>query len=195
MDPSKVGATSAPGPGAGPSERQHQRLLGELFRVHAKPLERYFRRRGHSANDAPDLVQDVFVRLARCDHGLISARPGAMVFRLARFVSIDTHRRLRAQSGLGLAACDSLEAAKVEDGQPSPEQRVVWRQAIGEAVAAMKALPPKGGRAYWLYRVGELSQREIAAIQGVSLKTVEKQIAASAGRFQAILAAMAHQAA
>jgi len=174
---------------------EQQRLLAELFRAHGKALHRYFRRRGHGPDDAQDLVQDVFVRLARCDLELIKARPGCMVYRLAHFVSVDARRRAQLQRRVGLAPWDSLGEIEVDDALPSPEQRLVWRQAIAGAVAAFQRLPPKGGRAFWLYRVDELSQREIADIQGVSLKTIEKQIASSAGRFRAMVATLESEAA
>jgi len=189
----ELGAAPTAAPHQG--QLQLQRLLADLFRAHAKPLQRYFRRRGHGADDAQDLVQDVFVRLARCDLELITARPGCMVYRLAHFVSVDSRRRSQLQRRIGLAPWDSLGDIEVDDALPSPEQRLVWRQTIAGAVAAIERLPPKGGRAYWLYRVDELSQREIADIQGVSLKTVEKQIAASAGRFRAMLAIRENEAA
>jgi RNA polymerase sigma factor (sigma-70 family) len=193
MGPIEIG--TAPITEPAPTELEQQGLLADLFRTHGKRLQRYFRRRGHGADDAQDLVQDVFVRLARCDLDLIKARPGCMVFRLAHFVSVDARRRLKLQSQIGLAPWDSLGEIEVDDEQPSPEQRLVWRQTIAGAMSAIQRLPPKGGRAYWLYRVGEFSQREIADIQGVSLKTVEKQIAVSAGRFRAMLAAEANEAA
>jgi RNA polymerase sigma factor (sigma-70 family) len=189
----ELGAAPTAGPHQG--QLQQQRLLADLFRAHAKPLQRYFRRKGHGVDNAQDLVQDVFVRLARCDFELIKARPGCMVYRLAHFISVDARRRSQLQRQIGLAAWDSLGDTEVDDALPSPEQRLVWRQAIARAVAAIQKLPPKGGRAYWLYRVDELSQREIADIQGVSLKTVEKQIANSASRFRAMLATQENEAA
>jgi RNA polymerase sigma-70 factor (ECF subfamily) len=181
----------------GPSQDilERQRLLAELFRDHSRRLRRVFVRRGHGADDALDLVQEVFVRLARCDLALLQARPGSMVFRVARFVSVDARRRQQTQVRIGLGVWDSLADVEVDDGQPSPEQRMIWRQAIQSAVAAIRSLPPKGGQAYWLYRVGECSQREIANIQGVSMKTVEKHIAASAARFRAMAADDARMAA
>ncbi len=163
-------------------------LLARLFREHGGRVRRLFMRRGHSADAAADLQQEVFLRLWACDLALLSARPGQMVFRVARFVSIDTHRRLALERRLGLAAGPEVSVLQLPDLTPSQEQRVKWRESINEALEAFEQLPPRSGEALWLARIGELSHHEIAARRGVSPRTVENQIATASARFRAILA-------
>jgi RNA polymerase sigma-70 factor (ECF subfamily) len=185
-------ATIAP-----PAERLlvRRRVLTALFREHSKKLERFFARSGHSSSDVMDLVQDVFVRLWSCDLDLLTERPGYMVYRTARFVSIDAIRRRRVLARVGIGTWVDLADVEIGDNAPSQEQRLVWREAIAGAIAAIRSLPPKGGQVYWMSRVSEMSYREIAAKQGVSMRTVENHIAATASRFRVLLANGAREAA
>jgi RNA polymerase sigma-70 factor (ECF subfamily) len=169
------------------ASRSGEALLARLYRDHGPRLRRLFQRRGHGADEAADLQQDVFLRLARCDPALLAARPGQMVYRVARFVSIDAHRRRAMEHRLGLTPYANAAAMALADEAPAADERMQWLEELEAALALFQALPTRGGQALWLARIGELSHREIAELQGVSPRTVENQIAATAARFRDLL--------
>jgi DNA-directed RNA polymerase specialized sigma24 family protein len=69
------------------------------------------------------------------------------------------------------------------DSEPDQEQRLAWRQDIKAALDIAETLPPKGAKAFILYRFHGLSTVEIANMQGVAVKTIENHIAVSTSKF------------
>lgn len=70
---------------------RHSRL-GEVVEQYRSPLLRFFQRRVSASEDADDLVQDVFSRLATIDLGKIENLQG-YVFQVAANVMRDKARR------------------------------------------------------------------------------------------------------
>ncbi len=176
----KVGSTNA--------AKDHARRIDALYRSHADVLRRCFRRRGHNTETCEDLVQEVFMRLVSVEPMLLVERPIAMLFRVARFVSADLYRKRysRRKGGLEIEPAAS-NYISVDEG-PTPEQMLIWRDAIAEIFAYAGTLPKRRAEALVLHRIHNLTHIEIAARQGVTVKTVEKQIAIGARTFDERLA-------
>lgn len=101
-------------------DTEAQAALGELFGVYWKPLYRYARRQGHSAEDAEDLVQGFFarllegggLRLADRDRGRFRA---FMLGALRNFMANEWRREHRQKRG-GFAPHLSLDWQDAETG-------------------------------------------------------------------------------
>lgn len=122
---------------------------------------------------AADLVQESYARVL----GEAAVRePRALLYRTARNLMIDQHRRaaLRRHEAL-----DALPEAAHPAGplHLQPEQALESSQDWHACVAAIDALPPRCRDAFVLHVFEELPHAQIAARMGISVSMVEKHIA------------------
>lgn len=170
-------------------------VLEQLFRTYRKKVRLFFQRRGHDADVAEDLTQEVFLRLSTLSPQLLEERPQAMIFRVARFTSVDAIRKQMKNDGANdMNSAVELKSFAIVDGTPSAEQLLIWRDAIRTIQDLANNLPRRRAEAITLHRLCGWTQPEIAARQGVTLKTVEKQISAGAAVFDRRASLEARQA-
>lgn len=133
-----------------------------LFAAHYQPLLRYFSRAAGRA-EASDLAQDVFLRVSRAGVPAGSARETqAWIFRIARNLVIDHHRRQARTPG----------TLPVDHAGPRPASQDVTL-AVNEALAALPALE----RDVFLMReVGGLGYQEIGAACDLTPDAVRSRI-------------------
>ncbi len=140
-----------------------------LEELYARTRDRLFtvlRRLGADAATAEDLVHEIYLRLWTRRAGLPAV--GSMLGYLcamARNLWIN-HREHRSFVGRLL---DGL----ARRGRPGPGPVLLEREDIDRALAALDDEPRE---VFILHRYGGLSYREIAEVQGVSIKTVEARM-------------------
>lgn len=147
--------------------------MEQLAARYAGPLRSFFARRIAGSSDAEDLVQDVFVRLAR--HGRLHEieHLEGYVFQIARNVLRDRQRRLAVRA----IECREVADHVVDDMAISPERVLIGRDALERLVAALQELPVKTRRIFTLYHFEGISQVDISRRLLISLSTVEKHMA------------------
>ena len=151
---------------------RHQRL-DEVAAQFRKPLLRFFQRRVRPGEDADDLVQDVFSRLAAQDLATIVNIQG-YVFQVAANVLRDRARR----AGVRITVAPTPEGFDVEDEAGfSPERVLQSREAVQAMVAALYELPDAVRIVFSQYHFDGVTQVQIARQLGLSLSTVEKHMA------------------
>jgi RNA polymerase sigma-70 factor (ECF subfamily) len=151
---------------------RHPRLE-EVAAQYRTPLLRFFQRRVGAGEDADDLVQDVFSRLAAQDLATIANIQG-YVFQVAANVLRDNARRASVRSIVTLAP----EGFDIEDEAGfSPERILQSREALQIMVAAIYELPHMVRIVFSHYHFDGVAQVEIARRMGLSLSTVEKHMA------------------
>ena len=133
-------------------------------------LKRYFTRRA-GADQADDLVQEVFLRLrARSGDDPVDNVEGYL-FRVARNVLISRHRRERLQaraSQEGWVDCgDGLDAL-------SPERILIGRQEYEKLVGAILELPPRARAAFLFHRFDNMTYQAIADRMGIGKRSVKE---------------------
>ena len=140
----------------------------QLYRTEHGRLLRYFSRKV-GPDEAPDLTQEVFIRLLRSGAIERIETPGAYLMRSARNLLIDRARRkLRAQG-----ICCPFEDGR--DAPVPPEQ--AWR--IEEADArriyrrAVLAMPRRTRRIFLMHRLTHKTYCEIAEELGIADKSVD----------------------
>ena len=136
------------------------------------PLVRYFRRRGVPPDAVEDCAQDVFVRIARADSGLIE-NAEAYLFSIAANVIIDRARRARARREDGHGPIDDYAVLGVEH---SPARVFEGREAIVRLSAILSELPPRTREIFLLNRLEGLTYTQLAARYAMSVKAIEKQM-------------------
>ena len=122
---------------------------------------------------ALDLVQESYARVL----GEAAVRePRALLYRTARNLMIDQHRRAALRQHEEL---DALPEAAHPAGPRhlQPEQALENSQDWQACVAAIDALPPRCRDAFVLHVFEELPHAQIAARMGISVSMVEKHIA------------------
>jgi RNA polymerase sigma factor (sigma-70 family) len=150
-----------------------QRLLDELYRSESPKLIRILSRQTSNSDDARDLVQDVFFRLARMrDRGPSSLeRPQAYLRRIATNLLKD-----RAKTAFRHSA--ALHVVADEQSLPGLDQHRLLesRDMLRRLDTAMMRLRPKTREIFMAHRIDGLSYAEIAELTGLSVKGVEKQM-------------------
>lgn len=144
-----------------------QTLLDAAYRREHAGLLRYFDRRV-GRDDAPDLVQEVYLRAA--GSGLFSSltNPAGFLRRVAHNLLIDRSRRTRLRGV-------ELPLDEAQDITTPAEQEMALDEAdlLRMYELALDALPPKTRRVFIMHRVEALTYREIHEQLGISMATVE----------------------
>jgi RNA polymerase sigma-70 factor (ECF subfamily) len=152
----------------------------ELDASYRKPLMAFFRRRTRSEQEAEDLTQETFVRLLRSETFAGAEAADPFVFTVAANLLRDRarsahHRHRQATQSLDERDDAPAHAELVEDR--GPERVLLSREALIVAETALFELPTRTREIFVLFRFEHMSQREIAALYGVSVSAVEKHVA------------------
>ena len=130
------------------------------------------RRRGCSAHDAEDLVQDAFVRLIRYGIDKIVKNPEAVPMTTAINLSHDAHR---AQGHHGEEVV--LEDEVLVDTAPGTEDVMLSRERLDQLSKCIARLPQKTRSIFLAHRVEGVDYQEIARRHRLSVSSVEKHVA------------------
>lgn len=141
--------------------------LQSLFTRHAREINRFLRRRGHSAETADDLTQDTFVRVLTSPPPAtdINYNPRAYLYQVSRSLSINHQKRESLLKTTDLSADEMFEIA---DPAPSPEAVVYSRQCLAQVESALAELPERTRRAFEMHRLGEMTITAVAQELGLS---------------------------
>src|SRR5271163_3882677 len=140
-------------------------LVERLFADHRAALQSFFQRRTRSKADAPDLAQEVYVRMLRISDKEAIRNPVHYLYTVANNL-VKEHAVLdrRQASGIDIdeaPAHEQLETLPAFDGEVDATQRVARLGVV------LKQLRPKCRAAVELRFTHGLSYREIAVHLGV----------------------------
>jgi len=145
----------------------------ELYRQHARRLFSLVMRMVGSAEDAEDLVQEVFLQAHRKLAGFRGESTlGTWLYRLTMNHCLDHLRGRQAKMSRATGSFDDEDA--IEPMAPAP----MVPQAISrlDLERAIDALPPGSRAAFLLHDVEGFEHREIADILGISEGTSKSQV-------------------
>lgn len=134
---------------------------------------RLLARRTSSRDEAHDLVQEIFCRLAGMGSGRLQlvGRPRAYLNRMATNLLRDRAKRASRQMQESHVPAEDVPLAGTD------QQRLLEaRDMLQRVEAAVLRLRPKTREIFMAHRVEGLSYAEIAQRTGLSLKGVEKQM-------------------
>lgn len=149
--------------------------LSALFMANRAALLRFLRARG-AGDDAEDMIQDLWMKLAAKDIGPV-ADPLPYLYRMANNLMLDRYRssirrERREQDWAGTAGGVMADPA---DDVPVDE-RMILAEQLEQARATLRALGPRVELVFRRFRVEGVGQKQIAQELGVSLTTVEKDL-------------------
>lgn len=146
--------------------------LDAIYFDHGQWLRATLYRRLRCAETASDLTHDVFLRLLGRTELPRFDEPRAYLARIAHGLVVD-HRRRESVERAWLETLAVLPEASM----PSPEQQLLIIDALARIDALLDGLKPRVRQVFLLSRLEEMSYPAIADQLGVSLSTVEKDMA------------------
>ena len=129
-------------------------------------------RRGRTSDEADDLVQEAWVRLACYEKEQDVVQPEAFLMRAALNLSIDAHRA-RASRGEEVV----IDEVELVDAAPTAEAIMLGRERIARLSVGLGRLNEKTRDIFLAHRIDGLSYQEIARQHRLSISSVEKHIA------------------
>ena len=149
-------------------------LVGELAAKQFGRLRSYLRRRVRNADDIPDIIQEVFLRLLRVPSHEVIRVPEAYIFTIARHVA----QQHRLQSAVGDTSVELEEAlAELRSGSElDPLLQASAQQCLEGLNDVVERMPAKVQATFLMCRRDGLSMDEIAARLGVSRQMAKKYL-------------------
>jgi RNA polymerase sigma-70 factor (ECF subfamily) len=169
-------AAKQPG-GAGepqPTQEAGRIYFAALFRKYRSSLYRYLTGLVSSPDDAAELVQESYVRLLEHENVTqLEAVSRSYLFRIATNLARDHYRRRITHHNSAHLGLDDFEIA---DESAGPEYHLLWDSTVESIKKGIKDLPPMTRRVFLLSRFRGKSYLQIAALLGVSTRTVERKM-------------------
>lgn len=129
---------------------------------------------------AADLAQESYVRVLTLQQsGQQVMEPRALLYRVARNLVIDQHRRGAVRSHDGDGADDEADGALAMLAAPDvfePETAAISSQGVEAMLAAIEQLPLRCREAFILHKFDGLSQAAVARQMDISVTMVERHI-------------------
>ena len=156
----EVGAIADPG------------LLRAFLENH-RDLVRFLTHRLRCLFTARDLTQEVYLRFARAGGDEAIDNPRALLFRIAANLATDHVRVEGRRAELLREAHDMLWE---QADEISPERQILAKNELAAIEAALKLLPERTRRIFYLNRFEGVPQSDIAFRLGISRTSVEKHV-------------------
>ncbi len=158
-----------------PATAQHRQLLARWVAVEILPHERrvraWLQRSRLSPQDAEELIQEAYCRIAMLEGVDHIDAPDAYFFSIVRNLLL---RRLKRQRIVLFETIAEIES--YQDDRPSPEQVIGGKLAYEKVLGMIGDLPERCRRIVQLRKIDGWSQREVAEHLGTTEKAVEKQV-------------------
>ena len=152
--------------------------IDQWFMREVLPLEpmltRFLQRNWRNEAEIGDLRQEPYARVYEAAQRERPLLVKPFLFQITRNLMID---RLRRQSVVSLESMTDFEWLNVSDDKPSSEAYVAARQELRLLQTALDALPPRCRQVVLMRKVEGLSQKEVAKRMGITIETVENQVA------------------
>ncbi len=154
MIPDSMTQAPQPAPLAAIFEEHHDRVYRAAYRVTGNP------------SDAEDVLQTVFLRLARQSDDVVFASPRSYLYRAAVNCALDVLRRRRVVPMAPLeAAADKADVGQAADAAETAELRQALRLALAQ-------LTPRLAEVFALRYIEGYENAEIAKLLNTSRATV-----------------------
>lgn len=146
-------------------------LLTALASAAYDTLRKRLEQRTGFPEQAADIAQESFARLAAIDNLASIGDPRAFLYTCAHHLTIDQFRRQSLLKVDTEIAFDDLPCPA-----PGPEERLALERRCDRLLGVLSELPPKRRHMFLLHRFEEQSYAEIAAALGISVRTVETHV-------------------
>lgn len=147
-------------------------LFERLYRARGASLKRLLQGMVGNAADPEDVLHDAYVKLSGREFAV--AHEGLIVH-AAKNLALDRRRGERVRQRL----CHDLTSEQVAPAPLRPDDAFAAQQELRDLFQALEALPKRRVQILLLARADGMTYKEIASTLGISLSTVEKEMAAA----------------
>lgn len=155
-------------------------FISEIAGRYGRQLRQFFSGRIRNRADAPDLAQEVFLRLMRLEHHETIRSPEAYLFTVASHVLYQhTLKQTRTPGTLDIEKV--FAELKLSSGD-DPSERVAAQQKLAEVERVLDELPARLSTTLLLHRLAGYSIEEIARELGVRRPTAKRYLALALAR-------------
>ncbi len=158
--------------------------LDNLARRYYTPLVSFFRKRTRNAAEVQDLVQQVFLRLAQYRELEEIRNPDGYIFQTAANTLKDHLRNAAVRDRFSQEQLNGSDAAA---SYFSPERVLQGRESVARIAEILRELPERTRDIFMLRCFEGLRHNEIARLQGISVRAVEKHVAKALARLSSVL--------
>jgi RNA polymerase sigma factor (sigma-70 family) len=152
-----------------------QSFVSNIAARYGDKLRRFLSQRLRNVADAPDLAQEVFLRLLRVEHHETIRSPEAYLFTVASHV-LHQHTLHQSMTPVMVDISELFSELQLTSND-DPAARVDIAQRIEHLEHSLKQLPPKISTTLMLHRFAGFSIEEIGQQLGVSRPTAKKYLA------------------
>jgi RNA polymerase sigma-70 factor (ECF subfamily) len=135
-------------------------------------LTRFIRRNWRNESDIQDLRQEIYARVYEGARERLPLQAKPYLFTTARNHLINCAKRSQI---ISFEVVADLEALNVAVDMVTPDRHLTAREELRRLQAGLDQLPPRCREVVMLRKVEGLSQKETAAVMGVSEDTIEHQ--------------------
>lgn len=149
--------------------------MSAIAQRYGERLRSFLSKRLRNAADAPDLAQEVFLRLMRIEHHETIRSPEAYLFAVASHV---LHQHSLKQSATPVSVdIDELFTELQLTSADDPAAKADVAKRMEQLERSLKELPPKVSITLMLHRFAGFSIEEIGQQLGVARPTAKKYLA------------------
>jgi len=148
------------------------RKASEVSAAYAS-LASHVRRQTRDSDDAEDIVQESWLRMAQAERRGPIANLGAYLRTIAANLIRDRHRRMT--TGIEIAVPEEV-LVNLPEVQPGPEAQLITRDELRRMEAVIAAMPSRPREVFRLARIEGLSFAEIGRRLGISRQTVHEHM-------------------
>jgi RNA polymerase sigma-19 factor, ECF subfamily len=149
-------------------------FVSEIASRYGRRLLSFFTQRLRNRADAPDLAQEVFLRLMRVEHHETIRSPEAYLFTVASHV-LHQHTLRQASTPASIDISEVFAELQLTSDD-DPMARADAQQRLEQIDRLLAQLPPKVSSTLLLHRFGGLSIEEIGRELGVSRPAAKKYL-------------------
>ena len=152
-----------------------QSFVSNIASRYGARLRRFLSQRLRNVSDAPDLAQEVYLRLLRVEHHETIRSPEAYLFTVASHV-LYQHTLRQSMTPVSVDISELFSELQLISND-DPAASVYLEQRLEHLQCSLKQLPPKVSTTLMLHRFAGLSIEEIGVHLGVSRPTAKKYLA------------------
>ncbi|WP_202839122.1 RNA polymerase sigma factor [Luteimonas saliphila] len=154
-------------------------FLTTMASLHGRPLLRFFVSRLPDAAEAPDMVQEVYLRLLRLNRPDLIQSPEAYLYTIAANIAREQRLKLvtrPANIALDDAPAEALPADTDPFAAATPESAALNADRLERLQTVLMQLSPKARACLVWHRRDGLTYKEIGARLGISTNMVKKYL-------------------
>jgi len=158
----------------------------KLFAEHRRALQAYFYRRIRAKSDAPDLAQEVYLRMLRVSDPEAIRNPQLYLYTVAS--NLVKEHALLEQRQANRLDLDAVDVQQWLGELPSLEAEIEGSQMVERLGAVVERLPARWRTALILQNRYGLTYQQIGERLGVSSNMVKKYLAQALGQCRRAMA-------